>query len=365
MQLHCGGGIVSMQPPSPPLSSQRASTQPPLAGSPEAGTSPGRGPTDWSRRPPGVQLFGSRRHDGRQGGPAEADFLRDIYSAHGCISVVIGLALVRRLYTIAVCKVDGLTNICLGGGEVSIKAIQEPKQVKVFTLCIVLLFGGENFLSMRSFICKNFLLDKGKVKQIVGSTLQDAAGKSTLITNFESDQSPSEFSELYKQDSLTGGHVIMLGTDDASKSAATEALHAYPEHASGGLYQVKGAAVQVGGAEVEPGRNGLLLSDAKRPTEPGPRGDATGSGRPSPKRGDRVYASGSSADGFPDIPKGGGGRCDLFTEMANSTTSALTIRRLGSPGLIFHASTTMSCRNGYTGESSFLRLMKLQRRCGC
>ncbi|KAK8939883.1 hypothetical protein KSP40_PGU014764 [Platanthera guangdongensis] len=69
---------------------------------------------------------------------------------------------------------------------------------------------------------------RGKVKQIVGSTLQDAADKSTLITNFESDQSPSEFSELYKQDSLTGGHVIMLGTDDASKSSATEALHAYP-----------------------------------------------------------------------------------------------------------------------------------------
>ncbi|KAK8961245.1 hypothetical protein KSP40_PGU010078 [Platanthera guangdongensis] len=36
-----GGGTVSMQPPSPPLSGQRASTQPPLAGSPEAGAPPG------------------------------------------------------------------------------------------------------------------------------------------------------------------------------------------------------------------------------------------------------------------------------------------------------------------------------------
>lgn len=71
-------------------------------------------------------------------------------------------------------------------------------------------------------------IHKGKVKQIVGSTLQDAADKSTLITNFESDQSPAEFAELYKEDKLAGGHVIMLGTDDASKSAATEALHAYP-----------------------------------------------------------------------------------------------------------------------------------------
>jgi len=33
---------------------------------------------------------------------------------------------------------------------------------------------------------------------------------------------------LYKQDGLTGGHVIMLGADAASKSAAIEALHAYP-----------------------------------------------------------------------------------------------------------------------------------------
>lgn len=71
-------------------------------------------------------------------------------------------------------------------------------------------------------------IHKGLVKQIVGSTLQDAADMNTLITNFESDKSPAEFANLYKQDGLTGGHVIMLGADDASKSAATEALHAYP-----------------------------------------------------------------------------------------------------------------------------------------
>ncbi|KAI0488484.1 hypothetical protein KFK09_028317 [Dendrobium nobile] len=71
-------------------------------------------------------------------------------------------------------------------------------------------------------------IHKGKVKQIVGSTLQDSAEKNTLITNFESDKSAAEFADLYKQDELRGGHVIMLGADEASKYGATEALHAYP-----------------------------------------------------------------------------------------------------------------------------------------
>lgn len=72
-------------------------------------------------------------------------------------------------------------------------------------------------------------IHKGKVKQIVGSTLRDTKeGGSTLVTNFESDKSAAEFAKLYKEDGLTGGHVIMLGADPLSKSAAMEALHAYP-----------------------------------------------------------------------------------------------------------------------------------------
>ncbi|CAM8897345.1 unnamed protein product [Rhodiola kirilowii] len=72
-------------------------------------------------------------------------------------------------------------------------------------------------------------IHKGKVKQIVGSTLKDTVeGASALVTNFESDKSPAEFANMYKADELTGGHVIMLGADPLSKSAAIEALHAYP-----------------------------------------------------------------------------------------------------------------------------------------
>ncbi|KAK9138783.1 hypothetical protein Sjap_009377 [Stephania japonica] len=76
-------------------------------------------------------------------------------------------------------------------------------------------------------ICNKFLT--GKVKQIVGSTLRDLKGsESDPVTNFESDKSAAEFAKLYWKDGLTGGHVIMLGADLLSKSAAIEALHAYP-----------------------------------------------------------------------------------------------------------------------------------------
>ncbi|KAL3642686.1 Phosphoribosylformimino-5-aminoimidazole carboxamide ribotide isomerase [Castilleja foliolosa] len=72
-------------------------------------------------------------------------------------------------------------------------------------------------------------IHKGKVKQIVGSTLTDSKeGDSSLITNYESDKSAAEYAKMYKDDELTGGHVIMLGADPLSESAAIEALHAYP-----------------------------------------------------------------------------------------------------------------------------------------
>ncbi|CAJ1969043.1 unnamed protein product [Sphenostylis stenocarpa] len=72
-------------------------------------------------------------------------------------------------------------------------------------------------------------IHKGKVKQIVGSTLQDIMGDGLdPVTNFESDKSAAEYATLYRRDGLTGGHVIMLGADPFSKAAALEALHAYP-----------------------------------------------------------------------------------------------------------------------------------------
>uniref|UniRef100_UPI0005CB7DE4 1-(5-phosphoribosyl)-5-[(5- phosphoribosylamino)methylideneamino] imidazole-4-carboxamide isomerase, chloroplastic n=1 Tax=Fragaria vesca subsp. vesca TaxID=101020 RepID=UPI0005CB7DE4 len=72
-------------------------------------------------------------------------------------------------------------------------------------------------------------IHKGKVKQIVGSTLSDLKEEGqALVTNFESDKSAGEYARMYKEDGLTGGHVIMLGADPLSRAAAIEALRVYP-----------------------------------------------------------------------------------------------------------------------------------------
>jgi phosphoribosylformimino-5-aminoimidazole carboxamide ribotide isomerase len=67
-------------------------------------------------------------------------------------------------------------------------------------------------------------LHAGRVKQIVGGTLSDdGAG---LQTNFESDRPAGYYAELYREDALTGGHVIKLGPDN--DDPAREALSIYP-----------------------------------------------------------------------------------------------------------------------------------------
>lgn len=67
-------------------------------------------------------------------------------------------------------------------------------------------------------------LHDGRVKQIVGSTLSDS--QATLLTNFSSDLPPAHYAALYRQDNLTGGHIIMLG--GGNEEAAREALAAWP-----------------------------------------------------------------------------------------------------------------------------------------
>lgn len=56
-------------------------------------------------------------------------------------------------------------------------------------------------------------LHSGQVKQIVGSSLSDQKPESTdsLSTNFETDRPAASYAEMYKNDALEGGHVIMLG----------------------------------------------------------------------------------------------------------------------------------------------------------
>ena len=66
-------------------------------------------------------------------------------------------------------------------------------------------------------------LHDGRVKQIVGASLE---ASDDLETNFETDLPPAQFAERYRDDRLTGGHVIMLGP--GNREAALEALRAFP-----------------------------------------------------------------------------------------------------------------------------------------
>jgi len=68
-------------------------------------------------------------------------------------------------------------------------------------------------------------LHNGVVKQIVGSTLSDQDNQGP-VTNFTSEKPPDWYALTYKEDKLTGGHVIQLG--QGNESAAKAALGAWP-----------------------------------------------------------------------------------------------------------------------------------------
>lgn len=74
-------------------------------------------------------------------------------------------------------------------------------------------------------------LHSGQVKQIVGGTL--TIKTDDLKTNFVSTLPSDHFARLYRENGLTGGHVVMLGP--GNEEAAKKALRAWP----GGL-QVAG-----------------------------------------------------------------------------------------------------------------------------
>lgn len=67
-------------------------------------------------------------------------------------------------------------------------------------------------------------LHQGKVKQIVGASLNNE--NKDIIENYVSTYDSSYYAEMFRNDNLTGGHVIMLG--DGNKDAAIKALQTYP-----------------------------------------------------------------------------------------------------------------------------------------
>ena len=94
-------------------------------------------------------------------------------------------------------------------------------------------------------------LHEGKVKQIVGGTLNDTGN---LRTNFVSEKPAAWFAELYKRDGLTGGHVVMLGPGNVN--AACAAIAAFP----GGLQIGGGINGQTAGDWLEAGASHVIVT---------------------------------------------------------------------------------------------------------
>ncbi|VEU23161.1 DEKNAAC104011 [Brettanomyces naardenensis] len=67
----------------------------------------------------------------------------------------------------------------------------------------------------------------GKVKQIVGGTLQSSTG---LATNFVSEKPSSYYADLYKKNNVIRSHVIKLGLSDENDRVALEAIKEWPNH---------------------------------------------------------------------------------------------------------------------------------------
>jgi len=95
-------------------------------------------------------------------------------------------------------------------------------------------------------------LHEGKVKQIVGGTLDDDASK--VRTNFVSERSSAWFADLYRRDGLPGGHVIMLGP--GNEAAARAALQAFP----GGLQVGGGINLTNASAFLDDGASHVIVT---------------------------------------------------------------------------------------------------------
>ena len=75
-------------------------------------------------------------------------------------------------------------------------------------------------------------LHHGLVKQLVGSSLDGARPPEV---NFQTERSAADFAQIYREDGLDGGHVIMLGP--GNEVAASAAVAAFPNglHVGGGI----------------------------------------------------------------------------------------------------------------------------------
>ena len=93
-------------------------------------------------------------------------------------------------------------------------------------------------------------LHQGKVKQIVGRTLNDEGA----VENFVSEKSSSWYAEKFASDDLRGGHVIQLGP--GNDMAAREALGTWP----GGLQIGGGITLENAAQWLEAGASHVIVT---------------------------------------------------------------------------------------------------------
>ena len=95
---------------------------------------------------------------------------------------------------------------------------------------------------------------------IVGSTLSDLGKEDSagcaLLTNFSSDLGGAYYANLYAANDLPGGHVIMLGANEASRTQALEALGAYP----GGLQLGGGVTTENAMEYIDAGASHVIVT---------------------------------------------------------------------------------------------------------
>ena len=102
-------------------------------------------------------------------------------------------------------------------------------------------------------------IHNGKVKQIVGSSLQDKENQA--VENFVSKQSAADFARRYQQDGVYGGHIILLNAINSefyevTKQQALEALRAYP----GGMQIGGGITAENASLYIEMGASHVIVT---------------------------------------------------------------------------------------------------------
>ncbi|MED6298824.1 MAG: HisA/HisF-related TIM barrel protein, partial [Verrucomicrobiota bacterium] len=69
-------------------------------------------------------------------------------------------------------------------------------------------------------------LHDGLVKQVIGGTFAEEGGGAP-IENFVSERDSRYYAQMYRNDNLVGGHVIMLGS--GNEESANDAIKEYPQ----------------------------------------------------------------------------------------------------------------------------------------